>query len=609
VNAPDELDTVLTDFDRRADPFDEFAVRAAIIEVRERLAPQCSPEQNAAMWADLLAFALSPRERDNPWGTFFGPMGYWQKEDGTNHYSPDIAGTEPAAVNHWMERAQSLTHPVLRARYADVAWDMARAIGNSRPEPAMAQTAIDAYLDSISRRPDPHGRFMVAIRALDLSVLLADDIRIDRARQQLLALHRAAVDGKQPHWWHAPDRLLGDARTRTTDAERDQIIADLEAVAALRSNAADPGVFDPHATEAAVKRLVKVYRRVGRHDDARRNLERLGKTFEHFASLAGPMLASSALQVATNAYRESGNRDDVKRTRKAMEASIEKSQDEMVRIPIEIPVSREDRERYLKAIVADDIGSTFVKLAVAFLDRREQLAEQVAEQSKDAPLQASLDQQLHHGRQIAAVIGAAAEDPEGRLMLAARQGMMFSEGFLIAAFARAVETLAIEPDHFVSWVARHGMFKDLSLVREGVVAWFEFDFVKAIHVLVPQIEHALRGIADELGLPVTKASPVAPEVSVGINMGDMLYARPELTAALGEDLTLHFRALYADPRGFNLRNYLAHGMMEAQEMTFGAATRVMHSLLILGAWKEISESRNRPAQNQGEELPGTANGE
>jgi len=58
-------------------------------------------------------------------------------------------------------------------------------------------------------------------------------------------------------------------------------------------------------------------------------------------------------------------------------------------------------------------------------------------------------------------------------------------------------------------------------------------------------------------------------------MGDMLYAK-DVKEALGDDLTIHFMALYADPRGFNLRNDLAHGLLSADRMTMAASieTRV-----------------------------------
>jgi hypothetical protein len=47
-------------------------------------------------------------------------------------------------------------------------------------------------------------------------------------------------------------------------------------------------------------------------------------------------------------------------------------------------------------------------------------------------------------------------------------------------------------------------------------------------------------------------------------MGDILNSR-EITEALGPDLTLHFLALYADPRGCNLRNNVAHGLIKPDD--------------------------------------------
>jgi lysyl-tRNA synthetase class 1 len=97
---------------------------------------------------------------------------------------------------------------------------------------------------------------------------------------------------------------------------------------------------------------------------------------------------------------------------------------------------------------------------------------------------------------------------------------------------------------------------------EDITAWYDQDFVKAVHVLVPQVEVGLRAIASKLGKPLTKPHTRIEGVSVAINMGDILYSK-DIMEALGSDLTLHFLTLYADPRGFNIRNDLAHGIWDA----------------------------------------------
>ena len=110
--------------------------------------------------------------------------------------------------------------------------------------------------------------------------------------------------------------------------------------------------------------------------------------------------------------------------------------------------------------------------------------------------------------------------------------------------------------------------------------------VKAAHVLVPQVERALRGIADGLGVPVTKAHPKVSGTSVAIGMGEILY-NAKVAEALGPDTTLHLQALYSDPRGMNIRNEIAHGMMSSDRFYWHLGNLIVHSLLVLGLWKEL----------------------
>ncbi|MBZ9998025.1 DUF4209 domain-containing protein [Mesorhizobium sp. BH1-1-4] len=128
----------------------------------------------------------------------------------------------------------------------------------------------------------------------------------------------------------------------------------------------------------------------------------------------------------------------------------------------------------------------------------------------------------------------------------------------------------------------------MSLLVEGISAWAREDHVKAAHVLVPQVERALRKIADGLGVPVTKAHPTVPGTSVAIGMGEMLYNQT-VAEALGPDATLHFQALYADPRGMNLRNEIAHGLMDGNQFHWHLGNLIIHSLMMLGLWKELGQ--------------------
>jgi lysyl-tRNA synthetase class 1 len=167
--------------------------------------------------------------------------------------------------------------------------------------------------------------------------------------------------------------------------------------------------------------------------------------------------------------------------------------------------------------------------------------------------------------------------------------MSLSDVWLVNALAKTIEVYNVMPGHFAGWVARSGLFDDLTLVMEGVIAWYGQDFVKCVHVLVPQIEKGLRGIVSKLGKPVTKRHPTVAGVSVAISMGDILYA-DDIRAALGPELTLHFLTLYSDPRGLNLRNEVAHGLIGPNEFRPELASMVIHTLLIFGIWEPLSKA-------------------
>jgi lysyl-tRNA synthetase class 1 len=584
---PSFIEDIVQRFDANEEPFDEFTIGGELKTARGALIDP-SEAENLGAWAEVLAFALATGQHENPWNNYFGPMGSGTNADGQIFYFPDITGTPPDVVTHWAARARSLKHPFLKSRYADLAWEMSGLIGKRKRDPEDARIAIDSYLNAVPRMAEDHNQVMFAIRALDLATLIDDKDRTDRARATLMDMHRALMKTHAGMWWYTVDRLLEDKKAGVTDAERDELVADLESIVTKGSNTGDPTHFNPHEVKDAAERLISYYRRLNKFDDIRRLHKAVRESFEHFASNADPMLAAALLQTATDEYRDAGLKDERDRTRILMQQKIGAAGETLQSVEHKIEITKDDMDKFLDLVVVDDLGKSFVRITREFMLKRGELEKEVQKTLKEAPIMAYITQMVMADDHVAAKIGSVGEDAFGRLFHQAKFSFQFATPWLAQAFRRLFERHEVVAEHFSGWANRHGLFEDMSLLVEGARAWERNDHVKAAHVLIPQIERALRKIADSLGVPVTKPHPKVSGTSVAIGQGEILY-NDKVAEALGPDATLHFQALYADPRGMNLRNEIAHGLMDAGQFYWHIGNLIVHSLMMLGLWKEFGD--------------------
>jgi Domain of unknown function (DUF4209) len=455
----------------------------------------------------------------------------------------------------------------------------------------MARLAVDAYTDSVVRRlcDNMHEGFTSAQRAIDLASSIGDQARVDAARAALLGLHAEVMqEGKGHLWARAFDHLVDHRKAGTTPAEMAALAADLEIVLARMSDRSKPDLFDPHAARDAAQRLARYYLQEDRSTDVRRVQGVVGQTFEFVAGLGSSMLAASFLQDSMDAYKQAGLHGDAERVRIAMQGAIRESKDEMTRhgMPIEIP--KELMDETITALVVDDVEQTFRSIAAAFIPKVAAMEAQVAKLAEQAPLLSMLPQQIFAEDHVAAKVGSVEDDETGRLLRQTMQTLQINTVFLVACMRAAIKKHELKPHDFAQWINRQGLIESgkVALLEEGLEAWFHQDHVKALHVLIPQIENALRRMVEQVGRPTTKPAGTVPGVSVSINMGDILFNAGTVAALgpQGPDFALYMKAIYADPRGMNLRNQFAHGLLDADEIHEGSVLWLIHTLLVIGAW-------------------------
>lgn len=100
------------------------------------------------------------------------------------------------------------------------------------------------------------------------------------------------------------------------------------------------------------------------------------------------------------------------------------------------------------------------------------------------------------------------------------------------------------------------------LFGKALFTGYERDFVVALHLLVPQIEHMIRWHLKASGVKTTNLDKDGIENENGLST---LVDIPEVEKIFGEDLVFEMKTLFCDALGANLRNELAHGLLNIED--------------------------------------------
>jgi hypothetical protein len=97
------------------------------------------------------------------------------------------------------------------------------------------------------------------------------------------------------------------------------------------------------------------------------------------------------------------------------------------------------------------------------------------------------------------------------------------------------------------------------LFGKALFKGYDRDFVSALHLLIPQIEHLVRVHLKQAGAKTTNLDKDGIETEIGMST---LMGLPEAEQVFGKDLAFELKTLFCDAFGPNLRNELAHGLLD-----------------------------------------------
>lgn len=98
-----------------------------------------------------------------------------------------------------------------------------------------------------------------------------------------------------------------------------------------------------------------------------------------------------------------------------------------------------------------------------------------------------------------------------------------------------------------------------SLTAKALLLGFEYDFANAIHLLCPQFENMIRAKLKENGAHTSNVDPNGIEHENGLST---LIDLPEANNIFGHNAIFEMKAIFTDAIGPNLRNEVAHGLLD-----------------------------------------------
>lgn len=559
-----------------------------------KLLPEKGAEVSTELRAESMAFDFVENytNKDSGWGTYFGPMIVWNNGDGTSTESPSLRLVTPEIMDYWAKRAKETNNPILKARYSGLIWDFSKPILSANPDYKIGLDYIKSLIETVESRNFKYETDLIIKikRAIQLAISLNAVDLIESAKKATIELENEIAENDKPGLWgFSYDVLVGNKKINLSTAEEEKIIKTLEL--RFEELSTEPNL-NPWNAEAAAERLADYYRKKGEEQKVKDIILQLGKAYEENEKTGSAMQISSWLQHLHKIYTNYGLTEEAKAVLIRLRELGPKINEELKPISSSFEIPKDKLDAFINFIIEGEPNFIFHKIIQNFIPKKDEIKERMFELAKTAPLSYLISTSIQDNRgRVIATIGSLEDDLDGRLINEISQSLSFQAIFVRHIFYKITSEKILDANNFIVFIKDSPVFADsrLEIIQRGIQAYYDDDLIVAIHLLIPQIEEAIRNLIELAGGVVLKKNRGG---GYQLKTFDEILRDDILKQVLSEDIQLYLRVLFTDPRGWNLRNDVCHGMSEIESFSYQAIERILHVILILGTIIK-RESTNR----------------
>lgn len=529
--------------------------------------------------------------KDTGWGTYFGPIVCWS-EDGISREFPSIKLLTKEIIDYWNTRIKETNNPILKARYSGLIWDFSQPVLGEPRNHEIGFEYVNSLIETVEQRICQHKIELITKikRAMQVAVSLKATELIERAKLVTIELENDIAENDKPGLWgFSFDLLVGNKKINLTQEEEESIIKVLE----LRFDEfTSEEQLNPWNAEASVKRLVNYYRKKRNDEEVKRLIIRLGKAYEDKEKDGNAIQVSSWLQNMHKIYMDYGLTNEANAILVKLRELGPKINEELKPISSSFEIPKDELEDFINFIVKGDTNQILHNLIQHFIPKKDEVKKIMLELAKTTPLMFLIPKSIQDCKgRVVATIGSLEDDIDGNLIQYLSQSLSSQAILLRHVFDKITNENILTVADFIDFIKDSPVFEAsrLTIIKEGIQAYFNRDLVVSIHLLIPQIEEAVRNLIQLSKGVVFKKNR---DDVFQLKTFDGLLRDEIIKQVLGEDIQIYLRVLFTDQRGWNLRNNVCHGMSDLDSFSFQSAERILHVIIILGAIIK-NESTNR----------------
>lgn len=572
-----ELNIILSELDSKKNQDQTYS------GIERALTEACKDNTDPKVLAEKIAFSLFETDGNNKhgWGTLYAPQFAMCSEDGNEIIEwPNRAQITSDVLKYWIERSKVTINPYMKARYMSVIYDFYENTMDSKLDFQIKREYIESLLDCCDSKIG-HCKELKAncCNAYQIAKQLNQSKLKARAIKTAIDLEKYFSNNQSKDIDGFSFKLFVLSKEQKIESDDfEWILQNFQnKFNFIKLNS------DPLYTKVIGMDLISYYRSKGDTQNINKIVAEIASALKIKADSAHPTVASSLYHELHTLYTEFDQHDKAA----SITVDIHRVGLELLKymIPMKCTVEfpTEEHEQRVKVLTTGTFEQALVRVLSENIPSRALTIDQLRKRPQAGFLSSMflnnciiLDESGVPNSRLQTI----EEDLEGNIIKNISELLNYTAIELNDCFDRIFSKHSVTTDVLIDYIYQSEIFDALKkdTIHKAIKFYLDNEHEIYAHLIIPQIESVFRKLLELIDVPVYKANNHG---GFHLRTLDDLIRAPAIKGLFHEDGVTYFRVVLSEPRGWNLRNKVCHGLMKSNQFNQTTSVLLMHVLLTL----------------------------